>query len=269
MTGGSASGGTASGGRSASRGGGLHPGDGGLHPGEGVCIQRRGSASRGGGLRPGEGVCIQGGVVCIQKVCIQGGSASWGFEQTPPPTPFMGYGQQADGTHPTVMHYCYSILINVTIFCRTFKAPFLSTYLYMFVAPVLVPLLMPVVSLPMLWEQGLWIALVRCLVLGSLGTWFNLYMLMAVSGLSLGKAALCLWSYRAVFAVPYIHVNIFQVRLIYTIELRCALITSLKSSLKMLHRLAIYGKSIISSNPKLFSCVVPICYAVSKIKTFK
>ena len=145
----------------------------------------------------------------------------------------------------------------------------MSTYLYMFVAPVLVPLLMPVVSLPMLWEQGLWIALVRCLVLGSLGTWFNLYMLMAVSGLSLGKAALCLWAYRAVFAVPYIHVNIFQVRLIYTIELRCAFISFPISSLKMLHRLAIYGKSIISSNPKLFSCVVPICYVVSKIKTFK
>ena len=103
-------------------------------------------------------------------------------------------------------------IIKFTIPCRTFKAPFLSTYLYMFVAPVLVPLLMPVVSLPMLWEQGLWIALLRCLILGSLGTWFNLYMLMTVSGLTLGKAALCLWAYRAVFAVPYIHVNIFQVR---------------------------------------------------------
>ena len=231
--------------------GGLHPGEGGLHPGEGVCIQGRGSASRGG-------------------VCIQGGSASRGVGQTTPHSwNTTGYGQQGGGTHPTGMHSCYSILINVTIFCRTFKAPFLSTYLYMFVAPVLVPLLMPVVSLPMLWEQGLWIALVRCLVLGSLGTWFNLYMLMAVSGLSLGKAALCLWAYRAVFAVPYIHVNIFQVRLIYTIELRCALITFPKSSLKMLHRLAIYGKSNINSNPKLFSCLVPICYAVSTIKMFK
>ena len=90
----------------------------------------------------------------------------------------------------------------------------------MFAAPVLVPLLMPVVSLPMLWEQGLWIALLRCLLLGSLGTWFNLYMLMTVSGLTLGKAALCLWAYRAVFAVPYIHVNIFQVRFTY-----CTLLT--------------------------------------------
>ena len=66
----------------------------------GVCIQRGESASGGGGLLPGG--------VCIQRV-----SANWagGGGQTPP-LRYIGYGQQAGGTHPTGRLSCsFSIFV--------------------------------------------------------------------------------------------------------------------------------------------------------------
>ena len=68
-------GGSASGG-SASRGGGLHPGEGICIQGRGVCIQgKRGLHPGDGGLHPGDGGLHPGKGVCIQGrgVCIQGG----------------------------------------------------------------------------------------------------------------------------------------------------------------------------------------------------
>ena len=45
--------------------------------------------------------------VCIRGVCLQGGlhPGAGGWADLPR---YMGYGQQASGTHPTGMHSCYS-----------------------------------------------------------------------------------------------------------------------------------------------------------------
>ena len=92
-------GGSASRGRSASRGGGsasigsLHPG--GLHPGGSAS---RGSASREG-LHLGEWSAPRGGLY-PGEVCIQG------VGNPPPPLDTTGYRQRAGGTHPTGMHSC-------------------------------------------------------------------------------------------------------------------------------------------------------------------
>ena len=109
-------------------GGDLHPGGWGLHL-LGVCIQGEGSASRGRGSASWVRGSASKGGVCIQGA---GGSASGGGQGSmyrggggrgacicgagrstfkgwagPPQSDTMGYGQRADGTHPTGMHSCY------------------------------------------------------------------------------------------------------------------------------------------------------------------
>lgn len=92
----------------------------------------------------------------------------------------------------------------------TWKVPFLPRGLYMFVAPLAFPLITPLVALQLLVESAQWLELVKCLVVMALGTYFHIYLLLSVSGLSLTAAVLTLWAYRAMFSIPYIHINIFQ-----------------------------------------------------------
>lgn len=90
----------------------------------------------------------------------------------------------------------------------TFKAPLLPAFLYLFVAPLLLPIITPVVAVMTLW--GRWFQLCRFLVIASFGLFANLYMAMTIAGCTLlGSLAITVVS-RAVLAIPYIHVNIFQ-----------------------------------------------------------
>ncbi|CAG2229117.1 fatty acid desaturase 6-like [Mytilus edulis] len=90
----------------------------------------------------------------------------------------------------------------------TWKVPFVPSYLYMFV----VPLFLPVVTIPIVLKDiwGKWKSLLTYLILMPLGLTINLYLLMNISGFSFWGAVLCTLTYRAVLAIPYIHVNIFQ-----------------------------------------------------------
>ena len=97
-------------------------------------LDSKGSASRGWGLHPGVGVYIQGlGGMYPRSggVCIQVGSASKGESasrgsasrkegmhpgRVGQTLSTMGYGQQVGSTHPTGMHSCCELGIQVNLF---------------------------------------------------------------------------------------------------------------------------------------------------------
>ena len=92
----------------------------------------------------------------------------------------------------------------------TWRAPFLPRYPYMFIAPLLLPILTPLVALKELLEgEPLW-KTARHMIIAYSGLAVHIHLLTSVSGLGLGGAFLAIFLSRNVLAIPYIHVNIFQ-----------------------------------------------------------
>lgn len=92
----------------------------------------------------------------------------------------------------------------------TWKAPFLSTYVYMFLGPFSLPVLAPIVSVRLLIEGSDWKHLAIFVVVALSGIAFHLYLLMCISNLSFLGAVCVLYLLRAGLSIPYIHINIFQ-----------------------------------------------------------
>jgi fatty acid desaturase 6 len=80
----------------------------------------------------------------------------------------------------------------------------------MFVAPVLLPPVMPLTALYQLMTSRDWKYLVMFLVVMPAGILFHVALLIYVSHFSLTGALLAMWVYRGALAIPYIHINIFQ-----------------------------------------------------------
>ncbi|KAM4664150.1 fatty acid desaturase 6 isoform 1-T3 [Discoglossus pictus] len=89
------------------------------------------------------------------------------------------------------------------------KAPALSCWVYMFLAPLTLPILTILAGLRFMMQMTLGRAL-RSLCCISLGLWCHLQLFFQISGLSLGPAVCCMFLSRALLAIPFIHVNIFQ-----------------------------------------------------------
>lgn len=89
------------------------------------------------------------------------------------------------------------------------KVPSLSRGLYLFIAPLAVPVITPLVALAHLREQPL-VSSVRTLLFVSLGLGSHLWILVDFCGFSLWSALCCMFLTRNIFSLPYIHVNIFQ-----------------------------------------------------------
>lgn len=90
----------------------------------------------------------------------------------------------------------------------TWKMPFLSRYMYMFVGPLFVPVITIPLVIKDIWGQ--WKTMIKYFTLMPLGLAINFYLLMNISGFTFWGAVLCTLVYRAVLSIPYIHVNIFQ-----------------------------------------------------------
>lgn len=90
----------------------------------------------------------------------------------------------------------------------TWKIPFLPTYIYMFIAP----LLLPVVTIPIVIQElwGKWKSMMIYFILMPVGLSINFYLLMSISGFTFWGAVMITLMYRATLSIPYIHVNIFQ-----------------------------------------------------------
>ncbi|XP_053564850.1 fatty acid desaturase 6 [Bombina bombina] len=89
------------------------------------------------------------------------------------------------------------------------KAPALRCGVYMFVAPLALPILTVLVGLKFMMQMPLLQGL-RSLCCISLGLWCHFQVLVYVSGLSLCSALGCMFLSRALLTIPFIHVNIFQ-----------------------------------------------------------
>lgn len=90
----------------------------------------------------------------------------------------------------------------------SWRVPFLPRYVYMFVAPLVMPLLTPFVGYYEIW--GLWrnMFTYTLSLVANYGAHYSL--LRYVSDLEPLGALMCMFASRSVFMIPYIHVNIFQ-----------------------------------------------------------
>ncbi|XP_025954642.2 fatty acid desaturase 6 isoform X2 [Dromaius novaehollandiae] len=116
--------------------------------------------------------------------------------------------EQATYNH-VKMHHGYTNVIGLGD-SSTWKLPFLNRYVYMFIAPLAVPVLTPLVALHLLRNVKLKTAL-RTICFMLLGLYSHYWILLHVSGFrSAWSALLCMLVTRALLAHPYTHVNIFQ-----------------------------------------------------------
>ncbi|XP_064251771.1 fatty acid desaturase 6 [Passer domesticus] len=116
--------------------------------------------------------------------------------------------EQATYNHVKI-HHGYTNIIGLGD-SSTWKLPFLNRYVYMFMAPLAVPILTPLVALDLLRNVE-WKAALRTLCCMFLGFYCHYWLLLHVSGFqSPWSALLCMLVTRSLLAHPYIHVNIFQ-----------------------------------------------------------
>ncbi|XP_009693169.1 PREDICTED: fatty acid desaturase 6, partial [Cariama cristata] len=116
--------------------------------------------------------------------------------------------EQATYNHVKI-HHGYTNVIGLGD-SSTWKLPFLNRYVYMFIAPLAVPIITPLVALDLLRNVE-WKAALRTLCCMFLGLYCHYWLLLHVSGFqSTWSALLCMLLTRSLLAHPYIHVNIFQ-----------------------------------------------------------
>ncbi|XP_015238987.1 PREDICTED: fatty acid desaturase 6-like isoform X1 [Cyprinodon variegatus] len=107
------------------------------------------------------------------------------------------------------MHHAHTNVIGLGD-SSVWKVPFLPRMVYLFIAPLSVPLITPLVALAHLKGHSSF-AVARTLLMIALGLYSQYWLLINVSGFRSTQGALfCMLVSRAMFSVPYIHVNIFQ-----------------------------------------------------------
>ncbi|XP_032067978.1 fatty acid desaturase 6 isoform X1 [Thamnophis elegans] len=107
------------------------------------------------------------------------------------------------------MHHAYTNVIGLGD-SSTWKIPFLNRYVYMFIAPIAVPVITPLVAIGLLTEVELKTAL-RTLCCIFIGLYGHCWLLFNISEFqSIWSALGCMLITRALLAHAYIHVNIFQ-----------------------------------------------------------
>uniref|UniRef100_A0A673FL86 Fatty acid desaturase 6-like n=1 Tax=Sinocyclocheilus rhinocerous TaxID=307959 RepID=A0A673FL86_9TELE len=106
------------------------------------------------------------------------------------------------------MHHAHTNVIGLGD-SSTWKIPFLPRSVYLFIAPLAVPIITPIVAVGELKGQSP-LQILRTAPCVCLGFFSQYYLLRSVSGLSCSSALLVMLLCRAMFSLPYIHVNIFQ-----------------------------------------------------------
>lgn len=90
------------------------------------------------------------------------------------------------------------------------KIPQLSRVPYLFGVPFLFPILTPIVSLKELIEGRYWKQLVYYIPTAFGGLALHVYLLNSISGFCVTSALVYIFFYRALFAMAFVHINIFQ-----------------------------------------------------------
>ncbi|XP_053727992.1 fatty acid desaturase 6 [Synchiropus splendidus] len=114
------------------------------------------------------------------------------------------------GVHGHIkMHHAHTNIIGLGD-SSVWKVPFLPRVVYLFIAPLAVPIITPIVAFAHLRRQPAAVVVWTSLTI-ALGLVSQFWLLISVSGFrSTSSALLCMLVCRAMFSVPYIHVNIFQ-----------------------------------------------------------
>ena len=107
------------------------------------------------------------------------------------------------------VHHPYTNIIGLGD-SSLWRVPFLPCFIYMFVAPLLLPALTPLVAIQLLLEDKKFSAALKCLILMTCGLVANVWFIMWAGGMSYTNAIICILVYRAPMEIPYIHVNVFQ-----------------------------------------------------------
>lgn len=107
------------------------------------------------------------------------------------------------------VHHPYTNIIGLGD-SSTWRAPFLPCYVYMFFAPLVLPLVTPVVGLGYLVQEKRFVRLMECLCLTVPGFLAQMLVIMYSSGLSALRTLLLIVVSRSVMEIPYLHINIFQ-----------------------------------------------------------
>ncbi|XP_062826665.1 fatty acid desaturase 6 [Anolis carolinensis] len=116
--------------------------------------------------------------------------------------------EQATYNH-VKLHHAYTNIIGLGD-SSTWKLPFLNRYVYMFIAPLAVPIITPFVAIGMLKEVE-WKTATRTLCCILVGLYSHYWLLINISGFqSVWSAFSCMLVTRSLLVHPYIHVNIFQ-----------------------------------------------------------
>lgn len=92
----------------------------------------------------------------------------------------------------------------------SFKAPFLSRYVYLYFAPIFIPILMPLISVYKLLESKNLYALIKFIVGFCIGTYLSTCFISYISGFGFINSLYICFLYRSVMIIPYIHINVFQ-----------------------------------------------------------
>ncbi|XP_070973636.1 fatty acid desaturase 6-like [Oncorhynchus clarkii lewisi] len=107
------------------------------------------------------------------------------------------------------MHHAHTNVIGLGD-SSTWKIPCLPRSVYLFIAPLAIPIITPLVALGQLKDHSVSQAL-RTVLMVFLGFYSQYWLLMHVSGFQCPYSSLlCMLLCRAMFSIPYIHVNIFQ-----------------------------------------------------------
>ncbi|XP_059180464.1 fatty acid desaturase 6-like [Centropristis striata] len=114
------------------------------------------------------------------------------------------------GVHGHIkMHHAHTNVIGLGD-SSVWKVPCLPRTVYLFIAPLAVPIITPLVALAHLRGHSAAVVL-RTMLMVSLGLYSQYWLLVHVSGFqSPLSTLLCMLVCRAMFSMPYIHVNIFQ-----------------------------------------------------------
>ncbi|XP_030195240.1 fatty acid desaturase 6 [Gadus morhua] len=114
------------------------------------------------------------------------------------------------GVHGHIkMHHAHTNIIGLGD-SSVWKVPCLPRSVYLFLAPLGLPVITPLVALGELRNHSVFYAL-RTVLYISLGFYSQYWLLLNVSGFQSPSGALmCMMVCRAMFSLPYIHVNVFQ-----------------------------------------------------------
>ncbi|XP_075701746.1 fatty acid desaturase 6 [Rhinoderma darwinii] len=106
------------------------------------------------------------------------------------------------------IHHGYTNVIGLGD-SSIWKVPYLSCGIYMFVAPLALPIITVLIGIKYVTQMPFVAALCTlfCIVLG---LWSHFLLLVHVSGLGYSSALGCMFLSRALLTIPFIHVNIFQ-----------------------------------------------------------